>query len=68
MVLASFMAGLALGNGIVLRLGARIERPVRLYALLEVAIAATGFALVLLLPLLVLSMRMCLIRLSSKRY
>ena len=52
MVLASFMAGLALGNGIVLRLGARIERPVRLYALLEVAIAATGFALVLLLPLL----------------
>ena len=52
MVLASFMAGLALGNGIVLRLGAHIKRPVRLYAVLEIAIGATGFALVVLLPVL----------------
>jgi spermidine synthase len=50
LVLASFMAGLALGNGLVARHGARIGRPVRAYALLEVAIGAGGLALVWGLP------------------
>jgi predicted membrane-bound spermidine synthase len=49
-VLASFMTGLALGNGLAARLGARIRRPVRFYVLLEVIIGAVGCALVWLLP------------------
>jgi spermidine synthase len=52
LVLAAFMGGLALGNGLVARLGHRWRRPVRAYALLELAIAATGVALVHLLPAL----------------
>ena len=35
LVLSSFMAGLALGNGLMARHGDRIRRPVRLYALLR---------------------------------
>lgn len=50
LVLASFMAGLALGNGCVARLGARIRRPVRFYAWLELAIAAWGVTVVCILP------------------
>ncbi|MEE2679641.1 MAG: spermidine synthase [Myxococcota bacterium] len=50
LVLSSFMAGLALGNGLAARFGNRILQPVRLYALLEAVIAATGVALVFLLP------------------
>jgi predicted membrane-bound spermidine synthase len=50
LVLASFMAGLALGNGCVARFGARIRRPVRFYAWLELAIAAWGIAVVWILP------------------
>ena len=50
MVLASFMGGLAVGNALILRYGARVERPIRLYALLEIAIAVAGFLLVLALP------------------
>ena len=49
-VLASFMTGLALGNGLAARLGARIRRPVHFYALLEVIIGAVGCALVWVLP------------------
>ena len=52
LVLSSFMAGLALGNGLAARHGARIRRPVRVYALLEVAIAVLGVALVWVLPVL----------------
>ena len=51
-VLASFMTGLALGNGLMARYGARVRRPVRFYALLEAVIAVTGVVLVLVLPLL----------------
>jgi spermidine synthase len=51
-VLASFMTGLALGNGLMARFGAQVRRPVRFYALLEAVIAVTGIALVLILPLL----------------
>jgi predicted membrane-bound spermidine synthase len=49
-VLSSFMAGLALGNGLAARFGERVRRPLHLYALLEVAIAVTGVALVWGLP------------------
>jgi spermidine synthase len=50
LVLSSFMAGLAVGNAIVARSGARIRRPVRLYAALEASIALSGAPLVWLLP------------------
>jgi spermidine synthase len=50
LVLAAFMAGLTLGNALVARFHHRIARPVRLYALLEVAIGIGGFAAVLALP------------------
>jgi spermidine synthase len=52
LVLAGFMGGLAIGNGVVARIGHRVRRPVALYAGLEVAIATTGIALVHLLPAL----------------
>jgi spermidine synthase len=50
LVLAAFMAGLTLGNGLVARFHHRIARPVRLYALLEIAIGIGGFGAVLVLP------------------
>jgi predicted membrane-bound spermidine synthase len=49
-VLTSFMAGLALGNGFAAYRGSRVRFPVRLYAVLELVIAVTGFSLVLLFP------------------
>ncbi len=49
-VLASFMGGLALGNLGAARLGARLRRPLRAYAGLEVLIGVSGLALVLLFP------------------
>ncbi len=52
LVLAGFMAGLALGNAVIARIGHRVREPVRLYAQLELAIAVTGVALVFLLPAL----------------
>ncbi len=50
LVLASFMAGLALGNAVAARWGASLRRPLVSYALLECAVAAAGMSLVLLLP------------------
>ena len=50
LVLAAFMGGLALGNGLAARLGGRIARPIRLYAGLEILIGASGAAVVLVLP------------------
>ena len=50
LVLAAFMGGLALGNGLVARLHRRVLHPVRLYAALEFAIGIGGIAVVLLLP------------------
>jgi predicted membrane-bound spermidine synthase len=50
LVLASFMAGLALGNTLAARHGPRLRRPLRFYALLELVIGASGLGLVLLLP------------------
>lgn len=49
-VLASFMGGLALGNGFSAQWGSRIKNAIRFYALLEISIALTGFALVIILP------------------
>ena len=50
LVLAGFMAGLALGNAIAARHGERLGHPVRAYAFFELAIAGTGVALVYSLP------------------
>jgi spermidine synthase len=52
LVLAGFMGGLAIGNGVVARFGHRVRRPIALYAALELAIAVTGISLVHLLPML----------------
>ena len=51
-VLASFMAGLALGNALAVRYGPRVKRPLAAYAGIEVSIGVTGLGLVLLFPLL----------------
>ncbi len=50
LVLAAFMGGLALGNALMARLPRRVARPIRLYALLELAIGVGGVTVVLLLP------------------
>jgi len=50
-VLGSFMAGLALGNGLAARYGTRIRRPLVAYAAVELTIALTGLALVIALPI-----------------
>ncbi|HVQ36189.1 MAG TPA: fused MFS/spermidine synthase, partial [Pyrinomonadaceae bacterium] len=50
-VLAAFMGGLALGSALAGRLGARIERPVRAYGLLEIGIALYALAVPLLFAL-----------------
>lgn len=50
MVLASFMGGLAVGNGASLRLASRIARPLRAYAMLEIAIGLCGIGLVVFFP------------------
>lgn len=47
-VLGAFMAGLALGNLLSTRFGVR--SPLRIYAILELTIAISGFLLVLVLP------------------
>lgn len=55
-VLASFMAGLALGNLAAARLGRRLRFPVRTYAALEGLIGLSGLALVVLFPVLTRSL------------
>ncbi len=50
LVMAGFMGGLALGNGLAARFGRHIGNPIRLYAILECVIAVTGVALVYGLP------------------
>ena len=50
LVLAAFMAGLTLGNGLVARFHSRVEHPIRLYARLELAIGVVSFLVVLVLP------------------
>jgi predicted membrane-bound spermidine synthase len=50
LVLAAFMGGLTLGNGLVARYHSRIAQSIRLYALLELAIGIGSFLVVLALP------------------
>jgi len=50
LVLSAFMGGLSLGNALVARMHARVARPVRLYAALELAIGVGGVAVVIALP------------------
>jgi MFS family permease len=50
LVLSSFMAGIALGNGLAARYASRIGRPIVTYALLELIIATSGVGLVWALP------------------
>ncbi len=52
LVLASFMAGLAVGNALAARHGHRFARPLGAYAGLELLVAATGVALVFAWPAL----------------
>jgi spermidine synthase len=47
-VLAAFMGGLALGSALAARFAPRISRPVRFYALIEIAIAVYAIAVPLL--------------------
>ncbi|HKJ24429.1 MAG TPA: spermidine synthase, partial [Myxococcota bacterium] len=49
-VLAAFMAGLALGNALAARRADHVARPARLYGLLEATIGLSGFLLVVGLP------------------
>jgi len=51
-VLAAFMAGLALGNALGARYGARVERPLVLFARLELSVAVLSLSLVVALPAL----------------
>ncbi|TDI86117.1 MAG: spermidine synthase [Caldithrix sp.] len=51
-VIAGFMAGLALGNTLTIRYGQRLKRPILVFAGLELVIGATGFIAVVLTPLL----------------
>ena len=46
LVLAGFMAGLALGNALTAQIGPRLRSPLASYAWLELAIAGSGVALV----------------------
>jgi spermidine synthase len=52
LVLAAFMAGLALGNLGAVRLGPRLRHPLRAYAWLEWIVGGSGLAVVLLFPAL----------------
>ena len=50
LVLAAFMGGLMLGNGLVARLHSRVLQPIRVYAQLEIGIGIASFLVVLALP------------------
>ncbi|MFP6654122.1 MAG: spermidine synthase, partial [Myxococcota bacterium] len=51
LVMAAFMGGLGIGNGLAARLGRHIANPIQAYAFLEILIGATGVALVYGLPM-----------------
>ena len=51
LVVAAFMAGLAIGNAAAARWGRRLERPLLAYAALELLVGAAGVCLVLGFPL-----------------
>jgi len=49
-VLGSFMAGLAAGNGLAIRRGQRARSPLAAYAVIELVVGLTGAGVVVLLP------------------
>ena len=51
-VLAAFMTGLAFGNALAVRWAARVGRPLRAYALLEIGAGVAGTVVVLAMPAL----------------
>ena len=50
LVLSGFMGGLALGNGLMIRFGRNLSRPVFTYIILEILDRRVGLAIVLVLP------------------
>ena len=50
LTLSGFMAGLALGSALAARFADRAARPLHAYALIEAVLAASGVALVFVLP------------------
>ena len=52
LILASFMCGLALGNGLAGKYGYKFQDPIKIYAIFEITVGITGFGLVLLFPIL----------------
>jgi spermidine synthase len=50
LVLSGFMGGLALGNGLMIRFGQRLSRPISAYVVLEILIASVGLLVVFILP------------------
>lgn len=50
LVLAAFMGGLALGNGLAARYGRALKRPIFAYGILELVIGLAGITVVLALP------------------
>jgi spermidine synthase len=65
LVLSSFMAGLALGNGIATAWPLAGRKPLQWYAFLELLVALTGVSLVFILPLLGTSLVPMLHRLAQ---
>ncbi len=49
-VLSTFMAGLAIGNGLAGRFSHKVRCPVRFYAFIEIVIAFSGLTVVLIFP------------------
>jgi predicted membrane-bound spermidine synthase len=52
LVTASFMGGLAIGNALAARYGRRVQRPLAIFALMEVIVGASGVALVFGFPVI----------------
>ena len=56
LVTASFMGGLAIGNGLAARFGRRVQRPLLVFAGLELMVGVSGIALVLAFPTITASL------------
>jgi len=56
LVTASFMCGLAIGNGLAARFGRRTQRPLLVFAILELIVGASGLVLVVAFPIITSSL------------
>ena len=56
LVTASFMGGLAIGNGLAARFGRRTQRPLLVFAILELIVGASGLLLVVAFPIITSSL------------